>query len=268
MISLKTEEEIEAMRRVGRVTAEVLDVVCAAVVPGVSTLALDQIIARELKMRGAKSACLGCGGRLCPFPANACFSINDEVVHGIPSSERKVCEGDILSIDLVACLNGFMGDSTRTVAVGSVSPKVNLLLKATEAALRKGIAAAVSGNRVGDISAAIEECAKESKLSVVRELVGHGIGREMHEEPSIPNWGQKGTGPLLKEGMTLAIEPMFLLGSDKLVFLEDGWTVRTADGEFAAHFEHTIAITKNDPEILTASKNRFRSGNRDCGWCA
>lgn len=255
MISVKTEEEMEAMRRVGRATAEVLDVVCRAVAPGVSTWDLDQIVAQEFKIRGAESASLGYAGRTCPFPAHACFSINDEVVHGIPSPGRKVYAGDILSIDLVGRLGGFMGDSTRTVAVGAVPSEVNLLLKATEAALYEGIAVAVPGNRVGDISETIESYAKKYRLSVVRELTGHGIGREMHEEPAIPNWGRKGTGPVLREGMTLAIEPMFLLGGDALVFSEDGWTVRTADGKFAAHFEHTVAVTKSGPEILTALKN-------------
>lgn len=257
MIPVKTEEEVVAMRRVGRVTAEVLDVACKAVVPGISTWDLDQIIGQELSRRCAKSACFGYSSRgaKCPFPSNACISINDEVVHGIPSKTREICPGDIVSIDLVSSLDGFMGDSTRTVAVGSVPSEVSRLLEVTEAALYEGIAEAVPGNRVGDISAAIEEYAKKFGLNVVRELTGHGIGRDMHEEPAIPNWGQRGTGPKLGVRMTLAIEPMFLLGDNKLVFSDDGWTVRTADGKFAAHFEHTITITEKGPEVLTALKN-------------
>ena len=256
MIVVKSGDEIVAMRRAGRVTADVLQVVCAQVVDGISTGELDEIVGHELQVRGAKSACLGYDGSKCPFPANACMSINEEVVHGIPSVNRIVRRGDIVSIDLVAVIDGFMGDSTVTVSVGAVEPgsDVDRLLKATEEALHLGIAAARPGNRIGDISAAIEKCARRSGLGVVRELVGHGIGREMHEDPPIPNWGKENTGPLLEPGMTLAIEPMFVLGGEKLAFLDDGWTVLTADGKKAAHFEHTILVTKSDPEVLTEWK--------------
>ncbi|MDR2668282.1 MAG: type I methionyl aminopeptidase [Puniceicoccales bacterium] len=268
MIKIKTEEEIVAMRRAGRVTADVLQVVCAAVIAGISTGELDKMVGEELRLRGARSACLGYGGSKCPFPANACISVNDEVVHGIPSDGRTVCDGDIVSIDLVAIVDGFMGDSTITVAVGEVDDEVAKLLKVTEEALHAGIAAARSGNRIGDISAAIEKKAVDAGLGVVRELVGHGIGREMHEEPPIPNWGPEKSGPLLVPGMTLAIEPMFMLGREELIFCDDGWTVLTADGRPAAHFEHTILVTKNDPEVLTAPEKCFRrqvTCVKDCG---
>jgi methionyl aminopeptidase len=254
MVTIKSDDEIVAMRRACRVTADVLQTACSKVAAGVSTGEIDRLIASELSSRGATSACLGYGVGKCPFPANACISINNEVVHGIPSDGRFIGAGDIVSIDLVADVDGFKGDSTVTVPVGDVSPEVAQLLAATEAALRAGIAVARPGNRIGDISAAIERVAVQFKLGIVRELVGHGIGREMHEDPQIPNWGLEKTGPLLRPGMTLAIEPMFMLGSEKLVFLDDGWTVVTADGRQAAHFEHTILITKSDPEVLTAPK--------------
>ncbi|MDR3117530.1 MAG: type I methionyl aminopeptidase [Puniceicoccales bacterium] len=255
-ISIKSPEEMDAMRVAGRITAEALAAVCAAVRAGISTAELDQIARDELKRRGALAACLGYPGRGGPFPGHICASINDEVVHGIPSKDRILAEGDVVSLDLVGLVNGFMGDATRTVSVGPVKDEhVARLLEGTERALAEGIAQALPGNRVGDISAAVEACAGRFQLGVVRELVGHGIGREMHEGPSIPNHGRPHAGPLLRAGMTLAIEPMLLLGKEKLLFDADGWTVRTADGSWAAHFEHTVLVTGGAPEILTEIKS-------------
>jgi methionyl aminopeptidase len=251
MIKIKNSEEIGAMRRVGRITADILAEICAAVEVGVSTWDLDQIAVRATKARNAIGACYNYPGRLKPFPAYVCTSVNDEVVHGIPSKTRKIQSGDIVSLDFVAEYEGFMGDSTRTVAVGEVPDDVKKLLDVTERALYAGIDQAVEGNRLGDISFAIQCCAEEAGLGIVRELVGHGIGKEMHEAPRIPNYGKKGTGPVLKAGMTFAIEPMFMLGREEIAIDGDGWTIRTADGKYAAHFEHTVLVTKDAPEILT-----------------
>jgi methionyl aminopeptidase len=254
MIIVKGDDDIISMRRAGRITAEVLAAACGQIVAGISTGELDEIVAAELIARGAKSACLGYGRKDCPFPSHACISLNDEIVHGIPSKGRIVRNGDIVSIDLVADVDGFMGDSTRTIAVGDVDASVARLLAVTEAALQRGIAAARPGNRVGDISFAIEQMALSEGFAVIKELVGHGIGRDMHEDPQIPNWGAAKSGPALAPGMTLAIEPMFALGDAKIKFFDDGWTVSTFDGMPAAHFEHTILVTKSDPEILTVSE--------------
>ncbi|MDR2677423.1 MAG: type I methionyl aminopeptidase [Puniceicoccales bacterium] len=251
MIRIKNSGEIEAMRKVGRITADILGEICAAVKAGVTTWDLDQLAIEALKARNAVGACYDYPGRSRPFPAHICVSLNDEIVHGIPSKKRKIQSGDIVSLDFVAQYGGFMGDSTRTVPVGEISDDVKKLLDVTERALYAGIEQAIEGNHVGDISFAVQCCADEAGLGIVRELVGHGVGRDMHEEPSIPNYGQKGTGPLLKAGMTLAIEPMFMLGSEKISVDTDGWTVRTADGKYAAHFEHTVLVTKDAPEILT-----------------
>lgn len=254
MIPIKTPAEIATMRIGGQITAAVLGVMCSAAAEGVSTWDLDQICAIELAARGAKSACFGYSGKQCPFPAQICISINDEVVHGIPSKQKFLKAGDIVSFDLVASYDGLMTDSTRTVIVGQTSPEAEQLVRQTELALFAGIAKALDGGHIGDISFAIESHAKKFKLGIVRELVGHGIGRDMHEDPRIPNWGRRGQGPKLKAGMTLAIEPMLMLGSETLNFDNDGWTVRTADGKWAAHWEHTVLVTKNAPEILTVLK--------------
>lgn len=254
-IPIKSAHSIEKMRIAGDITAEVLADVCAAVGEGVSTFELDQLAAEFLREKGATSPCLGYGGPKNPYPGSICLSINDEVVHGVPRKDKLLRNGDIVSVDLVAEYDGFMGDSTRTVAVGEISSEVRNLLQWTEEALRIGIQQAIAGQQVGDISAAIQNYAESRSLGVVRELVGHGIGRKMHEEPQVPNWGIAGTGPRLRPGMTIAIEPMLTLGSHLLHFDNDGWTVRTADGSWAAHFEHTILITKGQPEVLTIKKN-------------
>jgi methionyl aminopeptidase len=210
------------------------------------TRELDDIMDRELKSLRAKSSFKGYRG----FPANLCVSINDEVVHGIPG-ERVINEGDIVSLDAGAIYMGYQGDAAVTVGVGEISPEAKRLLEATEGTLKAGITAARSGARLGDISAAIQHYAESRGFSVVREYTGHGIGRDMHEEPLIPNFGIPGTGPVLKKGMTFALEPMVNIGDWRTRLGDDGWTVLTADGSLSAHFEHTIAITDDEAEVLT-----------------
>lgn len=246
-ITIKGEEEIDRMRRAGRITALVLDELCAAVRPGITTGALDQLAKEAVGRHHARAACLN----YCGFPAHLCLSLNDEIVHGIPSVNRVVRDGDILSLDLVVEKDGFMGDSTRTVAVGNISARVRRLLDYTRESLVRGIAMARTGNRVGAISHAIQSYAEARGLGVFRNLVGHGIGREMHEEPQVPNYGSPSEGPILRPGMTIAIEPMLSLGSFETSRDDDGWTLRTVDGSWCAHFEHTVLITDGDPEILT-----------------
>ena len=246
MIIVKAPEEIAALRRACQAAAEVLAQVAAQVVPGATTEELDQFAAARMRELGASSAFLGYHG----YPGHICVSINEEVVHGLPS-KRKIRYGDVVSLDVGVSLDGWIGDNAVTVAVGMVDPGVQALLAATEAALRAGVAQARAGNAVGDISHAVEECVTQRGFSVVREYVGHGVGRTMHEEPQIPNYGLAGHGPRLRAGMTLAIEPMVNLGTGAVRTLGDHWTVVTADGKPAAHFEHTVLVTEAEPEILT-----------------
>ncbi len=253
-IVIKTSEEIELMREAGRCAAEVLEHVSQHVVPGISTWKLDQIAKTSIDKLGAKSSAYGYGGPKNSFPSYICISLNDQVVHGIGKKDVILKEGDIVSLDVALSYKGFVGDNTVTVGVGSIDKKVQNLLKVTEEALYQGIHQAVEGNHVGDISWAIQSYGEKHRLGIVRELVGHGVGRSMHEEPQIPNVGCAHKGPVLKAGMTIAIEPMFTLGLPVLRTLEDGWTVVTCDGSFSAHFEHTILITKDLPEILTIIK--------------
>ena len=245
-IIIKSAQEIAAMRQAGRIVATVMEVLTKQVRPGMETKELDVIAARELKRLGAKPSFKGYRG----FPANLCASVNDEIVHGIPE-KRVLHEGDIISLDLGAIFIGFQGDSAVTVGVGKISPQAKQLMETTEGALKAGIAAAYPGARLGDISFAIQNYAESRGYSVVREYTGHGIGREMHEEPQIPNFGLPGTGPVLKKGMTLALEPMVNIGDWRTRVGDDHWTVLTADGNLSAHFEHTIAITDAEPEVLT-----------------
>jgi len=245
-IIVKSPQEIETMRQAGRVVAAILEVLLRRIKPGVITEELDAVTARELSRYGATSSFKGYRG----FPAYLCVSVNDELVHGIPG-KRVLEEGDIVSLDVGAMLQGFHGDAALTVGVGKISPQAEALLEATEGALRAGIASAQSGARLGDISAAIQSFAESRGFSVVREYVGHGIGREMHEDPQIPNFGSPGQGPLLQKGMTLALEPMVNAGVWRTKVGSDRWTVTTADGGLCAHFEHTIAITDGEAEILT-----------------
>ena len=245
-IIVKSAREVAIMREVGRIVARVLEVLAGQLRPGMKTIELDKIAAREVAKQGAKPSFKGYRG----FPANLCVSVNDEIVHGIPG-ERVLQEGDIVSLDMGAILNGFQGDAAVTVGVGEISPQARDLIATTESALMAGIAAARAGATLGDISVAIQNRAESGGYSVVREYTGHGIGRDMHEEPQIPNYGVAGSGPVLKRGMTLALEPMVNAGGWRTRVDDDRWTVRTADGSISAHFEHTIAITDGEAEVLT-----------------
>lgn len=254
MITIKSTVEIEKMRQAGRVSALVLEEVCQKVTAGVTTEELNNYTKECMDRHGAISTSYGfkSGNRV--FPGYGCFSINDEIVHGLPSKKRILQEGDIVSIDLAMSVEGFCGDNTRTVIVGEVTPEIFRLIEITKEALFKGIEMARPGNTIGHISAAIQQLADKCQYGVVRELVGHGIGKEMHEDPQVPNYGTPGAGPVLKPGMTLAIEPMFTMGSRKISVDRDGWTIRTADHSLSAHWEHTVLITDNDPEVLTLLK--------------
>lgn len=245
-IIIKSNQEIVAMRQAGRIVAIVLEVLIKQMRPGIKTKDLDIIASREIEKLGAKPSFKGYRG----FPANLCASVNDEIVHGIPG-ERILDEGDIVSLDLGAIFMGFHGDAAVTVGIGKISSTTRRLLEITEGALKAGMAAARAEARLGDISSAIQNYAESRNYSVVREYTGHGIGREMHEEPQIPNFGLPGTGPVLKRGMTLALEPMVNAGDWHTRLGDDHWTVFTADGNLSAHFEHTIVITEAEPEVLT-----------------
>jgi len=235
------------MREAGRIVAAVLEVLKLQVRPGMKTEELDVIAAREVERLGAKPSFKGYRG----FPATLCVSVNDEIVHGIPG-KRVLQEGDIVSLDFGAIFKGFQGDAALTVGVGSISPEAQQLVETTEGALKAGIAAARPGARLGDISSTIQQYAESRGYSVVREYTGHGIGRQMHEEPQIPNFGLPGQGPVLKKGMTLALEPMVNIGDWHTRVGDNNWTVSTIDGSLSAHFEHTIAVTDGEPEVLTA----------------
>lgn len=245
-IIIKSEREISEMRRAGRIVAMVLEKMKRELKPGMKTRELDEIAARELARLGGRPSFLGYRG----YPANICASVNDELVHGIPG-ERIVREGDLVSLDFGAIYHNFQGDAAITVGVGKVSPETAELIDATEKALETGIAAARPGARLGDVSAAIQDYAESRGFAVVREYTGHGIGRQMHEEPQIPNFGEPHTGPELKKGMALALEPMLTAGDWHTKVAGDGWTVSTADGSLCAHFEHTLAITDGGAEVLT-----------------
>jgi methionyl aminopeptidase len=251
VITLKSAAELDKMRQAGRIVAEVLDKMREWAVPGVTTAELDQVASAVIRKYGAIPSFNGYPpGSPYPFPANICTSINEELVHGIPGP-RKLHEGDIISIDVGAIVDGYHGDAALTLPVGRVEPETRRLLEATEGALYAGIAAARAGNRSGDISAAIQVYAEERGYSVVREYTGHGIGQKMHEEPQVPNFGQPGKGVRLRKGMTIALEPMVLAGERFVKTLSDRWTVVSCDGKLTAHFEHTIAITDGVAEILT-----------------
>jgi methionyl aminopeptidase len=256
MITRKSRGEIEKMRRAGRVVAEVLALVESALRPGVATIELDRIAEAHMRAEGAVPSFKGyLGGRRYgrgphAFPASICVSIDNEVVHGIPNG-RQIEDGQLVSIDVGAIVAGWHGDAARTFVVGGVKPALIDLVEATRMGMMAGIAAATVGHHIGDISAAVEDVAKPHHYGVVRQFVGHGIGTDMHEDPQVPNFRTRSPGPELAPGVCLAIEPMFTLGSGDAAVLDDGWTVVTADGSIAAHFEHTIAVTENGPEILT-----------------
>ena len=246
MVILKTKNELQLMQKAGAVTAGALHAGGAAVKPGVTTKEIDKIIHDYIVSHGATPSFLGYAG----FPASACISVNDEVIHGIPGN-RVLKEGDIVSIDVGAMLNGYHGDSAYTFTCGNVDPETQKLLDGTRKSLENAIAKAVVGNRLGDISYAVQSTVEPMGLSVVREYVGHGVGRDLHEAPEVPNYGTAGRGIRLAAGMVLAIEPMINAGTWAVKVLDDGWTVKTRDGKMSAHFEHTVAITQNGPLILT-----------------
>lgn len=250
-ISIKSAREIDLMRAAGEIVGEVLELMRQHVQPGITTAELDQIAREHITARGGKPSFLGYHG----FPASICSSVNAEIVHGIPGS-RVLQEGDIISVDVGVIRHGYHGDAALTLPVGTVSEEAQRLIETTEGAFQAGIAKAVPGNRLGDISAAIQEYSESRGFELVREYVGHGIGREMHEEPQVPNFGVANTGPRLRQGMTLAIEPMLTIGSASTQVLKDGWTVVTAGGGLSAHFEQTIAITTKGPVLLTATPDR------------
>jgi len=246
MITKKAPSELDAMRRAGRIVAATIQAVRAAVRPGVTTAELDEIAEAEITGRGAVPSFKGYRG----FPATLCTSLNNEIVHGIPG-KAALREGDLFKLDCGAIVDGYHADSAVTIPVGEPSPEVAKLIETTERALQAGIDEARAGNRVGDIGAAVQTVAEGAGFSVVREYTGHGIGRALHEDPPIPNWGRAGKGLPLTEGMVIAIEPMVNMGSHETRLLADGWTVVTADGALSAHFEHTVAITADGPEVLT-----------------
>lgn len=250
MIPIKSAREIEKMRIACRTASDILERVSELIRPGISTREVDQAAADLMAEAGVRSAFLGyrLGHRV--FPGNICISLNDEIVHGI-GNQRRIQYGDIVKLDIGVIQDGWVGDTAATVPVGMIDERVERLLAVTESALQLAIERAYAGARLGDLCATIEDEARRHHFTVVREFVGHGVGRKLHEEPQVPNYGRRGSGPRLKAGMTLAIEPMINLGGSSVRLMEDGWTVCTADGLPSAHFEHTVLITRDQPEILT-----------------
>lgn len=246
MINIKSKSELEKMRIAGKITGGALELAGRSIRVGMTTKELDRIIHNYIVSHGAKPSFLGYGG----FPGSACISINNEVIHGIPG-KRKICEGDIVSVDVGAYIGGYHGDSCKTFAVGQISDEAAKLMKVTEESLYKGIEKAVVGGRLGDISHAIEQHVVTNGMAVVKKYVGHGVGRELHESPEVPNFGREGHGPRLVAGMVIAIEPMVNAVGEGVKVLPDGWTVLTQSGSLSAHFEHTVAITPDGPVLLT-----------------
>lgn len=246
MINIKSNREIELLKIAGSIVYQTHQYLKPFIKEGITTKQLDTLAEDFIRSKGAIPSCKGYHG----FPATLCTSINEEVVHGIPSN-RKLKNGDIISIDICACYKGYHGDSAWTYEVGSVSKDVSLLLKYTEEALYKGLEMVKPGNRIGDISNAVQNVADKYKLGVVKELCGHGIGHHLHESPDIPNFGKAHTGPLIKEGMVFAVEPMLNLGDPDVCMLDDGWTIESYDSSPSAHFEHTVLVTKDGYQILT-----------------
>jgi methionyl aminopeptidase len=251
MIILKSERDLDSMRPACMVAAKVLDEVAAFIKPGLTTRQVDEFAAKRIKQHGAKSAFLGYR----KYPCHTCLSVNEEVVHGL-AGDRELRFGDIVSVDVGVFYKGFVGDTARTVAVGGCGVAAQRLMDVTERALYEGIAAAIPGNRVTDISRAVQSYVESNGFSVVREFVGHGVGRSMHEEPQVPNFVDPGSNQKLRPGMTLAIEPMVNAGQAGVKILKDGWTVVTQDGLLSAHFEHTVLITEGEPEILTCPETK------------
>jgi methionyl aminopeptidase len=247
MITIKTQDEIEQMATAGEITAGAIEAARRIIAPGVSTLEIDTVVREYMQARGAVPSFLNLYG----FPGSACISLNEEVIHGIPSASRKLKEGDIVKIDTGAFYGGFHGDCTRTFAVGKISEEAERLIQVTRQSFYEGLAYCRPGSRLGDIGAAIERYAVQNGFSPVRDFVGHGIGQNVHESPDVPNYGPAGRGIRLEEGMTLAIEPMINAGTFEVVIKKDKWTVLTRDDRLSAHYENTIAITKDAPRILT-----------------
>ena len=250
MIRLKNSEQLKAMREAGRIAGEALQLGGEAVRPGVTTAHIDSIVRKHIESRGATPSFLGYGG----FPASACISINDEVIHGIPAHDRYIQEGDIVKIDVGAFYKGFHGDCANTFPCGTISAEAAKLIEVTKESFRRGAAMAVPGNRIGDVGSAIEQYVVENGFTVVRRYIGHGVGEELHESPDVPNYGTPGRGVRLAEGMTIAIEPMVCAGSCDVRELANRWTVVTKDGKLAAHYENTIAVTNDGPVILTSAE--------------
>lgn len=246
LIKIKSEREIELLRTAGHIVYLTHQYLKPFLKEGITTKEIDDKAGEFIKSCGATPSCKGYHG----YPANICISINDEVVHGI-AGKRKLKNGDIITLDICACYKGYHGDSAWSYPVGEVSDEAKYILKHTEQALYEGLKFAKAGNHIGDISNAVEEYANRYHLGVVKELCGHGVGNELHEEPDVPNYGIKGTGPLLKEGMTIAVEPMLTIGSPDVYMLDDDWTIKTDDGSLSAHFEHTVVIRNDGCEILT-----------------
>jgi methionyl aminopeptidase len=246
-VEIKSRDEIALMRDAGRIVCEILDELQKSVAPGITTWELDRLAESLIYKKGAKPAFKGYLG----FPCCLCASVNYEVVHGIPSKKRKLEPGDLIKLDFGVVFKGYYGDSARSIPVGNVSDEAKALIEATRDSLEKGISAVVSGNRIGDIGHAVQSVVEPRGFSVVRDFVGHGIGKRLHEQPQIPNFGEPGTGMKLREGMVLAIEPMVNAGTFQVEMLDDEWTAVTLDRRLSAHFEHTVVVTNNGPEVLT-----------------
>ena len=253
MIQIKNATQIQAMKKAGRITGEALLAAREHVKPGVSTKHLDDVIRSYIERAGAKPSFLGYAG----FPGSACISINDEVIHGIPSAKRILKEGDIVKIDVGAFIDGFHGDSARTIPVGRVSPEAERLIAAAEESFRRAVEQFKEGNRIGDIGAAVDDYVRSQGFSVVRRYVGHGVGRDVHEQPDVPNFGTRGRGPRLCSGLVIAIEPMVNVGGDEVRELSDGWTVKTVDGSLSAHYENTVVLSGDEVSILTLIDPQF-----------
>ncbi len=249
MIEILTDEELELMRKAGKLTAAVLKAVKEAIKPGISTKDIDDIAMKVITEAGGSAPCLGYGEP--PFPAAVCTSINNEVVHGIPSASRILKDGDIVTVDVVAELNGLNADAARTFLVGNVGKETRLLVERTKQAFFEGYKQIKIGNRIGDVSSAVQQYAESFGYGVVRDLTGHGIGHKMHQDPDVPNFGKAGRGPRIQKGMAFCVEPMINMGTYKVLLCEDEWTIVTADGKPAAHYENTIIITADGPEMIT-----------------
>ena len=247
MVVLKTVQEIEKMKLAGKISARALKLAGEMVEPGISTEKIDEAVSKYIKSQGAASSTLGYSG----FPKSCCISVNNEIIHGIPSNNCILKSGDIVSIDISANIGGYHGDNAYTFACGDISENARKLINATKESLQKAISVAKVGNRLGDVGNTVDEYVKERGYSVVRDFVGHGVGTSLHEDPSVPNYGKPGHGLRLREGMTIAIEPMVNEGTSEFITLDDGWTIITANKKLSAHFEHTVAITSSGPLILT-----------------